>query len=69
MKGRYKLIEKTAVIAQGVRATIRIDVWSGRVLRPKERRELIRTTVDWVLHELEPPVRAPTKTARKVGAA
>ena len=55
MKGRYKLLERTTVIDPGVRATIRLDVWNGRVLGRKERKAIVRATVDWILKELEPP--------------
>jgi len=68
MKGRYRLLERTTVIAPGVRATIRLDVWNGRALARAERKAIVRSTVDWVLAELEPPERLPSKADGKLRA-
>jgi hypothetical protein len=65
MKGRYKLIEKSIMLRQYVRASIRVDVWNGTGLKPKERKEVCRELVDWVLKEFE----YPSETKRKGAAA
>jgi hypothetical protein len=53
MKGRYKLVEKSTMLRKYVRASIRVDVWNGTGLGPKERKAVRRELVDWVIHEFE----------------